>query len=44
MWQSSTWNGLERALQNVLIASVGLILALRAVPPLDGTATHPGAP
>ena len=44
MWQSSAWNGLEPALQNVLIASVGLILALRGMPSVDGTATHPGAP
>lgn len=27
MWQSSKWNGLSAALQNVIIASVGLILA-----------------
>ncbi|WP_069160243.1 DUF2165 domain-containing protein [Nocardia altamirensis] len=27
MWQSKTWNGLQPALQNVLIASVGLVLA-----------------
>jgi predicted small integral membrane protein len=26
MWQSSKWNGLSAALQNVIIASVGLIL------------------
>ena len=26
MWQSSKWNGLTAALQNVIIASVGLIL------------------
>ena len=27
MWESSKWNGLQPALQNFLIASVGLILA-----------------
>jgi predicted small integral membrane protein len=27
MWQSATWNGLEPALQNLLIAGLGLILA-----------------
>jgi predicted small integral membrane protein len=27
MWESKTWNGLQAALQNVLIASVGVILA-----------------
>ncbi|MDQ3761791.1 MAG: DUF2165 domain-containing protein [Actinomycetota bacterium] len=26
MWQSSTWNGIQPALQNFLIASIGLIL------------------
>ncbi|SDC13058.1 DUF2165 domain-containing protein [Actinokineospora iranica] len=27
MWQSQQWNGLQAALQNVIIASVGLVLA-----------------
>ena len=27
MWQSSKWNGTQPALQNFLIASIGLILA-----------------
>jgi predicted small integral membrane protein len=27
MWQSETWNGLQSALQNLLIAGLGLILA-----------------
>ncbi|MFB9902546.1 DUF2165 domain-containing protein [Allokutzneria oryzae] len=29
MWQSSTWNGMEAAFRNVVIASFGLVLALR---------------
>ncbi|HEV7899621.1 MAG TPA: DUF2165 domain-containing protein [Planosporangium sp.] len=32
MWQSAEWNGLQPALQNFLIASVGLILAHLVAP------------
>jgi predicted small integral membrane protein len=39
MWQSDTWNGNSAALQNVLIASVGLILVHL---PARSRAEHPG--
>lgn len=38
MWQSKTWNGLQPALQNTVIASFGLVLALL---PARGTDREP---
>ncbi|MCP2257372.1 putative small integral membrane protein [Streptoalloteichus tenebrarius] len=48
MWQSSQWNGLQPALQNFLVASVGLVLVhlprpTAAPPDARPTATPPDA-
>jgi predicted small integral membrane protein len=43
MWQSSKWNGLQPALQNLIIASVGLILTALVERSADSKAHDPVA-
>jgi predicted small integral membrane protein len=42
MWQSSKWNGMQPALQNVVVASVGLILANLVRPESPNEIRRPG--